>query len=136
MAGATDFAAWLQHTGWGEQIEIEHRLASHASWAEQVHQAWCPFLTRLQKKGFEATPRGSINDAERHAIQAIVAHPFADVERATRFDPLPYDAAGALELPLSLILRQHGKVVGWILGNRQALPAPPVFCYLPRQRGA
>lgn len=132
MASAPVFAAWLMHTGWGEPTEIEHRLAGYASSAAEVVQAWEPFVARLGRRGFQATPWANINDADRHAIRHIVAHDLTQAERAAGFDPFPYEVSGGLVLPLSLVLRCHGSVVGWVLGDRQhalAAPCPPTFSY-------
>jgi hypothetical protein len=129
MSSAADFTAWLQHTGWDAPKEIEHRLAGHASWAERAELAWAPFLTRLRRNGFATTPWSNINDEDRHTIRQLIAHQFTERERITGFDPFPYEADETLVLPISLILRQHGQVVGWILGNKQAITGSQVFSY-------
>lgn len=129
MAAAADFAAWLQRTGWSEPVEIEHRLAGHANWAEKAQIAWASFLTRLERHGFQASPWSNINDADRQAIRHIVAQQFTERERETAFDPFPHESSDALVLPISLVLRKHGEVVGWIFGSKQQLPGPLAFSY-------
>ena len=115
------FAALLKSCGWAAPKAFEFRLASRASWALKARTDWASFMARLDARGYSATDWRGLNDTDRSEIKRLVEHVIPESDR--EFDPFgPKNMIEAVP-ELSLLLRKHGQIVGWILGSRGALPA-------------
>lgn len=108
----------MRNAGWGEPAAFEHRLAGKAGWALQARQDWAPFLARLRERGFGLTDWSEITAADREAVAALLKEQPAE---AAAFDPFVSEQKLAIEPRLSVLLRRHGEIVGWILGSKGAL---------------
>ncbi|MGQ0655185.1 MAG: GNAT family N-acetyltransferase [Betaproteobacteria bacterium] len=120
MPRRESWEALLRKSGWSAPAELEFRLAGRARWSIQAAQDWAPFLARLAERGYGSSPWNEISPADRARVAAMVTSELSEADRS--FDP--FKAEKALELigELSLVLRRHGEIVGWIVASRGALP--------------
>jgi len=109
----------MRSAGWGEPVAFEHRLAGKAGWALRARQDWAPFLARLQTRGFGVTDWSDITAADREAVAAVME---GSPTETVAFNPFATEHKLAVEPRLSVFLRRHGEIVGWILASKGALP--------------
>lgn len=118
MAGAAAFTALLRAAGWTAPEEFEYRLAGKAGWALQARADWGDFLARISARGYHSTTWSDLTAADRDAIGTIVQ---GLPERDRSFDPLAIHPDLPVIHEVSLALRRHDEIVGWVLGSRGAL---------------
>ncbi len=109
--GRAAFEGLLASCEWSAPTLLEFRLSGHADWTERVADQWRPMLNRLRRQGYSSTPWAEISEADRRDAKAIVdeglAYPLLDF---SIFEP-------EMDPALSIALRQHGKLVGWVIGE-------------------
>jgi len=115
MGGRAAFEALLRRAGWAAPHAFEHRLAGRPQWALAARADWSRLLQRLVERGYSATDWTTLDDADRQEIRRLVADVLPEADRA--FDPLADGLSDAVP-ELSLLLRRHGRIVGWIRGSR------------------
>jgi len=114
------FEALLARSGWSAPAEFQFRLAGRARGALQAQADWAPFLARLAARGFTSTSWVNLGDADRAAQRQLVAQVLPEADR--RFDPFHPRNRLAPVPELSVMLRRHGRIVGWIQGSQGTLP--------------
>jgi len=114
------FEALLRKSGWSAPKAYEYRIAGKAGWALRAAQDWAFVISRLRERGYGSTLWSDIRDADRESIARMVEADLSESERV--FDPFPAEKKLQLIPELSLLLRRHGEIVGWILGSRGAVP--------------
>jgi GNAT superfamily N-acetyltransferase len=119
------YEAFMRQAGWSPPEEHHHRLAGKARWALQASSEWAPFLNRLRGQGFSTSLWSDLTPSDREDIAALVAGQVTDADPL--FDPLLHEERRGALPALSLLLRQKGRVVGWLLGANG--PLPGVFHY-------
>ena len=112
------FEALLRADGGPAPREFEYRLAGRAGWSALALHDWARFLARLQASGYQSTPWTDITAEDRAQIQQLLADQVTEAERA--FDPFPVETRDTFLPAMSLVLRKHGAVVGWIVGQSGA----------------
>lgn len=105
------FEAFLAAHGWSAPKLVEFRLAGHADWTERARPSWAPMLHRFARQGYAATPWESLTDADRERADSIVSDDWRFDYR--RFEP-------HCDPRISIVLRCHGEIVGWVLGENHA----------------
>lgn len=103
--------ALLARRGWSSPALLEFRLGTRPDWTERVAERWDPFMARIRREGFAATVFTDISEADQDAAQAVIdqglPHPSLDYRIfAPHCDPA-----------ISVALRRHGELVGWVLGE-------------------
>lgn len=119
LSGLPAYEGLMRSAGWGDPVAFEHRLAGQAGWALQARQDWAPFLARLRSRGFGVTDWSELTAADRESVTTILE---GSPKEVAGFDPFAIEQKLAIEPRLSVLLRRHGEVVGWILGSKGALP--------------
>ena len=105
-----DFEAFLTATGWEPPELSEFRLAGHADWTERSAPVFQPMLRRLATQGYSAAPWESVTAEDREQANSLIPE-----ERV--FDYRIYEPH--CDKKVSIVLRQHGKLVGWVFGENQ-----------------
>ncbi len=107
-------ASILTKTGWFEPEIHEYRIAGTpigvARAAESSHRA----VDALLHRGFASDAWARITASDEAQMRAELE----SARAAKPFDPFPL--AGDCDPELSIVLRAHGVVVGWILATRQS----------------
>lgn len=120
LASRVAYEALMRKASWSAPTDREYRLAGKALWAKEAARDWASFLARLRARGFEAVPWTALTPADREDIAGLVAHELPEADRI--FNPLPRESRLDALPELSLLLRREGRVAGWLLGSRGALP--------------
>ncbi|MGV3569676.1 MAG: GNAT family N-acetyltransferase [Ramlibacter sp.] len=115
------YEALLRACGWSAPVPCESRLAGKAGWALAARDDWAPLLARWRAAGFSACDWGAVDAAARADIARVVATELPAADRL--YDPLRPDLQATAIPALSLLLRRHGRPVGWLLGSPGLLPA-------------
>ena len=120
LSDRTAFEACLARCHWARPAAIDFRLAGRARWALQAQIDWAPFLARLTTRGFICTSWADLTDDDRAQVKHLVDNVLPEADR--QFDP--FSPQNRIEpLPaLSIMIRLHGRIVGWIQGSRGAMP--------------
>lgn len=105
------FEALLAHDGWMPPELAEFRLGALAECTNKLAETWGPMMKRLKRNGYSSTPWYEMSEQDRADAEAVskneVTNPVLGFHKAEQYsDPL-----------LSLALRQHGKVVGWVFAE-------------------
>lgn len=114
------YEALMRKASWSTPSDRHYRLAGKVRWAKEAARDWAPFLARLRERGFDASPWTGLTPTDREEIAALVAAELPESDRI--FNPLPRENRLDALPELSLVLRREGRVVGWLLGSRGALP--------------
>ncbi len=120
MASSGAFEALLRRAGWSAPKEIEYRLAGKAGWSLKAKADWGDFVGRITGRGYQTTTWNELTDADHQVIGNIVQACLPEPDRA--FDPLKIPPDLPVIPELSLALRRHGEIVGWVLGSKGAIP--------------
>ncbi|MEQ8832440.1 MAG: GNAT family N-acetyltransferase [Alphaproteobacteria bacterium] len=102
------FEAFLAASGWTPPKLAEFRLGGHADWTERLTKSWDPMMRRLAGLGYAAEPWDTITDDDRAVADALVGDRESFNYRT--FEP-------HIDPAISLVLRRHGRLVGWIFGE-------------------
>lgn len=114
------YEALLRAAGWSDPVLHERRIVGKARWIIDSEARWAPLRERWRAGGYSADPWSSVGDAEREELARIIREQLVDADRG--FDPLvPRLLQGSLP-ELSLLLRRHGRIVGWLIGWPGLLP--------------
>jgi len=106
MPGRSAYEALVRAGGW-EAPELHRlRLSGRADWVVSAEAEWAPVLQRLQAQGWQATPWDEMSAADKIQFDALAAA----APELMRPTDTPIFA------PVSLVLRRHGEIVGWIQG--------------------
>ncbi|WP_413208251.1 GNAT family N-acetyltransferase [Rhodospirillum sp. A1_3_36] len=104
----TAFMALLDNCGWSAPDLLERRLAGHADWPKRMGPGWEGFLEVSRRNGYTATPWTEITPDDRsRALELEAAEAPEDWPVFTKFEP-------HADPHLSVALRHHGDLVGWI----------------------
>lgn len=114
------YESLVRKAGFSAPVAFEYRLAGKAEWSLLALRDWAPFLERLDRSGFSATAWDELTALEREQIAEIVTNAIPEEDRI--FDPFVGEKTLQLIPGLSIVVRRHGTIVGWILGSRGALP--------------
>ncbi len=102
------FLALLDRQGWDPPQHLEHRLAGPADWPDRKGPKWAAFIARIRRAGYDATPWGDLTAGDRSKALALEKREVDPAwPRFSAFEP----HADPL---LSVALRRHGDLVGWI----------------------
>ncbi len=119
LAARVAFEALLARGKWRAPAELHFRLAGRASWALRAEVDWAPFLSRLAERGFTTTDWVGLGESERAQVRHLVENVMPEEHR--QFDPFgPHNQIAAVP-ELSVMLRRHGRIVGWIQASQGAL---------------
>ncbi len=125
MRGLDAWQGLLARAGWTAPELYLLSLTGRADWAAEARREWDELFDRLDETGFAITPwqdRTGQDDAELARL----------AESAGRM------AAGLVDAPLpgpSVVIREHGRPVGWVLATEGAKPGDvfyPVGYVVPR----
>ncbi|WP_417822413.1 GNAT family N-acetyltransferase [Terasakiella sp.] len=105
------FETLLAHNGWEAAELAEFRLGALAECTNKLAESWGPMMKRLKRNGYSSSPWYEMSQKDRADAEDVskkeVTNPVLDFHKAEQYsDPL-----------LSLALRQHGKVVGWVFAE-------------------
>lgn len=108
MRNPDAFEGFLTASGWTPPQLAEFRLAGHADWTERARPTWEPMLRRFARQGYSATPWDSLTSVDRNRADRLVPSDW-------RFDYRVFERH--CDPRISIVLRQHGDVIGWVLGE-------------------
>ena len=114
------YESLMRKAGWSAPVPFEFRAAGKAGWSLLALNDWAPFLERLHRRGFAATGWDALTEADREEIADIVKNAVPEDDRD--FDPFQGEQRLPIIPELSIVLRRHGEIVGWILGSKGAVP--------------
>lgn len=122
LRARTAFEALLDGQGWAPPALHRVRLRGIAGWADAAAADWQPLLARLAQGGLTLADWNDVGPAEREAMQALLD------SGAVRADFSPFSLESWHIPALTLVIRQQGRVVGWV----QGLPGedPASVCYV------
>lgn len=128
MRGAAAWRALLAAGGWSPPEPYLLSLTGRAPWAAEARAEWAPLFTRLAAQGYGVTPWHDRNAADD-----------AEIDRLSRgIGRLAPSHAGEVLPEVSLVVRRHGRPVGWVLGGQGARPGeiyyPSGWVTAPLQR--
>ena len=110
------YEALMRKTGWSAPKELEYRLAGKASWAFKALEDWAAFLRRLYDRGYGTSDWRGMTTADRERVAWLVEHEVPEADR--QFDPFRLESKLEIAPEISLLLRKHGEIVGWIVGSK------------------
>lgn len=124
MFHAEAFEALIRRAGWKRPEAFEYRLGGKASWSLAARQDWAPFLGRLEEGGFGVLGWSAIGERERAEINAVLGLHGTDAELDFHPFRAERDAKAHVHIipEISVLLLRRGAIVGWIIGQRGALP--------------
>jgi len=130
MARLRPWLSLLARSGWNDPEPMMVRLSGKTCWADRDPEEWSKLFVRLERQGFNIIAWAESSDDQK----AQVTQENLEAPERLRFDQ------ALLPTPeLSLIIRQHDRVVGWILGRDASEPGHvhyPVGYVVPAlQRG-
>jgi GNAT superfamily N-acetyltransferase len=120
LASRVAYEALMRKASWSAPSGRQFRLAGKAVWAVEAERDWAAFLARLRERGFSTSPWTALTPADREEIAVLVANELSGSDQA--FNPLPRENRLDALPELSFLLRRDGRVVGWLLASRGALP--------------
>jgi len=112
MASRPTFEAMLAAAGWGAPEPAEYTIAGQVKWVRLAEEEWRPLLTRARRQGLTMTPWTELTEADHADIRRAIL----DREARPEWHPDLFLRPGSE--PFSLLLRHHGRVVGWIIGEK------------------
>lgn len=112
MVSRPHFERTLNACGWSSPEPMECTIVGQARWVRAAAQEWEPLLARAARQGFSMLPWTEVTDNDRLEIDAAIRQGEAPAE----WHPDLFLRKGSE--PLSLHLRYQGKVIGWIVGER------------------
>jgi GNAT superfamily N-acetyltransferase len=126
MRGQDAWLALLRRAGWPVPEVHQLRLRGRAVWARNVHVEWPALFRRLDATGFGLTPWLDRSDEDEATLAALAANLPEGMRPGAA--PFPYPEA-------SVVIREHGHPVGWVLGTLTPVPGEvnyPAGYVLPR----
>lgn len=130
MGGLDAWLSLLRRARWPEPSWTFMRLFGPVTWAQEAAVEWTTLLRRLAACGFGATAWEDRSEADQAAIEILLT----DVSPGFN----PQWAEPILAGP-SILIREHGRVVGWVLASQGAEPGtvyyPAGFVVARLQRG-
>ncbi len=112
MASRAHFERTLAAAGWSTPEPMEYTIVGQAKWVRAAEEQWKPLLARAARQGFSMQPWTEITSSDRMEIDATIHQGEAPAE----WHPDLFLREGGEAL--SLLLRYHGKIIGWIIGER------------------
>ncbi|MFA7431307.1 MAG: GNAT family N-acetyltransferase [Rhodospirillaceae bacterium] len=111
LRGIDAYLGLMRGRGWSAPELLETRIMGPARWVHAARESWTPLFARLDSLGYSTTPyfdKTPEDDAAIHRLESegLVEPMFRTPEFIDHGHPL-----------FSLVLRQHGAVVGWIIGE-------------------
>ncbi len=113
MPNPAAFEGLLRRAGWSAPEPLEYRLAGRADWVFGALADWQPMLERLRARGFAATPWHEVTPEDRARAETLIAA----APQAPGIQVFVHEKYA--EPPVSIALRRHGEIVGWVLGERE-----------------
>lgn len=126
MGGLDAWLGLLRRAQWPEPAWTFMRLFGPVTWAQDAAVEWGVLLGRLAASGFEATAWEDRSEADKAAIHILLA------DAPPGFNPRL--AEPVLAGP-SILIREHGQVVGLVLATEGAEPGTvyyPIGFVVPR----
>jgi GNAT superfamily N-acetyltransferase len=113
MRDVPAFTALLQRAGWSPPVLEEIRLTGPAGFTDAVRPHWQALFDRQDRDGYSHSLWADRTQADRAALAAL--HAGGQVEERLTLQGWMLSHA---DPHVSLLLRRHGQVVGWIVGER------------------
>lgn len=115
LAARPAFEALLARSGWSAPAVYEIRGAGHCAAVVAELDRLRPARRGYLPPGAVIEPWASVTDADRAAMQALLAGPDA---LGGDLDPARHEPAATPQI--SVVLRLDGQVIGWVIGERDA----------------
>lgn len=112
MASRPAFEKMLAGAGWGTPEPAEYTIAGQVKWVKIAEEEWRPLLTRARRQGLTMMPWTELTETDHADIRRSI------LEREARPEWHPDLFLRPGSEPFSLLLRYHGRVVGWIIGEK------------------
>lgn len=125
LRGRDSLRGLLAQDGWNAPELGLLSLTGRAGWAAEARAEWASLFTRLAVSGFSVTPWHCASGDDLDELDRLGR----ETERMSYqyvVDPLPQ---------VSVVVREHGRPVGWVLGNHGTRAGDiyyPVGWVLPR----
>jgi len=113
MSNLEAYERLIKSAGWSPPKELEYRAAARAQWVFDGMRQWQYLLRRLEQKGYSTTGWADRTAQDRTRISELVAD---EATCPPHFDPNRWE--GRAEPAISVAIRRHGDIVGWIIGER------------------
>lgn len=113
MRDVPAFEGLLQRAGWSAPMLAEIRLTGPAGFTDAVHPHWQALFDRQDRDGYSHSLWADRTQADRDELAAL--HEGGQVEEWLSLQDWMLSHA---DPHVSLLLRRHGRVVGWIIGER------------------
>lgn len=104
------FVRLMASRGWSNPEILEFRLAGYADWPDRMGPEWSRFMARLKDAGFGWSAIAKLTEQETATLQALEDEQGDDLISYWKF-------AEYSDPAISILLRQHGELVGYILGE-------------------
>jgi GNAT superfamily N-acetyltransferase len=101
----------MRGRGWTGPELLETRIMGPARWVHAAREPWAPLFARLDAQGYSTTPIADKTPDDDAAIALLDSEGL--VEPIFRLVQFADDGHPAV----SVLVRQHGTVVGWIVGE-------------------
>ncbi|SNR91574.1 MULTISPECIES: GNAT family N-acetyltransferase [unclassified Azospirillum] len=113
MRDVRAFEGLLQRAGWSAPVLAEIRLTGPAGFTDAVRPHWQNLFDRQDRDGYSHSLWADRSQADRDELAAL--HEGGQVEERLSLQDWMLSHA---DPHVSLLLRRHGRVVGWIIGER------------------
>lgn len=112
MTSRPHFERTLAAAGWDAPEPAEYTIVGQAKWVRSTERTWRALVARVGPMGFSTTPWTETTPADHMEIETAIANGEAPPE----WHPDIFLRPGSE--PFSLLMRYHGKIVGWIIGEK------------------
>lgn len=129
LRGRDALPALLAKSGWNAPELGLLSLTGRATWATEARAEWDALFVRLAASGFAVTPWHQVSAEDREALERL-GRETGRMSYQYAGDPLPQ---------VSMVVREHGRPVGWVLGHHGTQDGDvyyPVGWVLPRLQRA